>query len=109
VNHTPYGIGANDWREADVVLLFDYHYLPQRIVIATAQGLMGHNATEGILSSTQHDKTSHPHVEALKAYSTCSVTVTRLLSAGWIASAEITRIFATRYVSSCGGASSSAQ
>ncbi len=34
-----YGIGANDWREADVVLLFDYHYLPQRIVIATAQGL----------------------------------------------------------------------
>ena len=60
-----YGIGANDWREADVVLLFDYHYLPQRIVIATAQGLMGHNATEGILSPTQHDKIAHPHVEAL--------------------------------------------
>src|SRR5262245_56248001 len=60
-----YGIGANDWREADVVLLFDYHYLPQRIVIATAQGLMGHNTTEGILSPTQHDKTAHPHVKAL--------------------------------------------
>ena len=60
-----YGIGANDWRDADVVLLFDYHHLPKRVVIATAQGLMGHNATEGILSPTQHDKTAHPHVKAL--------------------------------------------
>jgi hypothetical protein len=60
-----YGIGANDWRDADVVLLFDEYYLPQRIVIATAQGLKGHTASEGILSPGERANT-HPDVEALK-------------------------------------------
>jgi hypothetical protein len=42
-----YGIGANDWQEADVVLLFDDFYLPKRTQIATLQGLKGQNASEG--------------------------------------------------------------
>jgi hypothetical protein len=60
-----YGIGANDWREADIVLLFDEYYLPTRIVIATAQGLKGNKAGEGILSPGEQ-ATNHPDVEAVK-------------------------------------------
>jgi hypothetical protein len=60
-----YGIGANDWRDADVVLLFDEYHLPQRIVIATVQGLKDHEASEGILHPGARP-TAHPDVEALK-------------------------------------------
>jgi hypothetical protein len=42
-----YGIGANNWQEADVVLLFDDFHLPKRAQIATLQGLKGQNASEG--------------------------------------------------------------
>ena len=39
-----YGVGANDWHEADVVLLFDEFHLPRHTVIALTQGL---NADSG--------------------------------------------------------------
>jgi hypothetical protein len=45
-----YGIGANDWQEADVVLLFDQFYLPGYTVAAMTQGLVSANATEPPLS-----------------------------------------------------------
>ncbi len=47
-----YGIGANVWREADVVIVCDDFYLPQRTIKATLQGLKGHKATEGFLAET---------------------------------------------------------
>lgn len=43
------GIGANHWKEADVVILFDEFWLPRRTFIATSQGLQGLPATEGDL------------------------------------------------------------
>jgi hypothetical protein len=43
-----YGIGANLWRDADVVIVCDDYYLPQRVVRATLQGLSDHKATEGL-------------------------------------------------------------
>jgi hypothetical protein len=47
-----YGIGANVWRDADVVIVCDDFYLPQRTIKATQQGLRGHKATEGLLAET---------------------------------------------------------
>jgi hypothetical protein len=47
-----YGIGANDWKEADVVLLFDDFHLPKRAQIATLQGLKGHTANEGFFGDS---------------------------------------------------------
>jgi hypothetical protein len=46
-----YGIGANHWTEADVVLLFDDHHLPQHANIAVAQGVKRVSATEPPLAS----------------------------------------------------------
>jgi hypothetical protein len=41
-----YGIGANHCKEADVVLLFDDHHLPQHANIAVAQGVKRASATD---------------------------------------------------------------
>src|SRR5262249_54077829 len=49
-----YGIGANLWREADVVIVCDDYYLPQRVVKATLQGLRGHKVTEGPLADADN-------------------------------------------------------
>jgi hypothetical protein len=49
VTHWGTGIGANTWKEAEVVFLFDEFWI-RRIAIATAQGLMGHGATPPDLS-----------------------------------------------------------
>jgi hypothetical protein len=46
-----YGIGANHWTEADVVLLFDGHHLPRHATIAVTQGLKRASATQPPLSS----------------------------------------------------------
>jgi hypothetical protein len=57
-----YGIGANVWREADVVIICDDFHLPQRTIKATLQGLRGHKATEGFLGdpkSTWSDELEH--------------------------------------------------
>jgi hypothetical protein len=48
-----YGIGANIWREADVVIVCDDYYLPQRVVKATLQGLRDHKVTEGFLGNSE--------------------------------------------------------
>jgi hypothetical protein len=45
-----YGIGANVWRDADVVIVCNDYYLPQRVVKATLQGLKGQKATEGLVA-----------------------------------------------------------
>jgi hypothetical protein len=44
------GVGSNTYREATTVLCFDEFYLPKDAAICTAQGLRGHEATEGDLS-----------------------------------------------------------
>jgi hypothetical protein len=45
-----YGIGTNLWRDADVVIVCDDYYLPQRVVRATLQGMRDEKATEGLLA-----------------------------------------------------------
>jgi hypothetical protein len=45
-----YGIGTNLWRDADVVIVCDDYYLPQRVVRATLQGMRDDKATEGLLA-----------------------------------------------------------
>ena len=47
--HWGTGVGSNDWREADVVFLFDEFFIPRRIAVATTQGLRGHKVHEGDL------------------------------------------------------------
>ena len=49
--HWGTGIGSNDWKDADVVFLFDEFFIPRRIAAATVQGLRGHRADEGDLGS----------------------------------------------------------
>jgi hypothetical protein len=49
--HWGAGIGANSWRDADVVFLFDEFYLPKTVAVSTVQGLPGHRADEGDLAS----------------------------------------------------------
>jgi hypothetical protein len=46
-----YSIGANHWKEADVVLLFDAHHLPRHATIAVTQGLKRARAIDPPLSS----------------------------------------------------------
>jgi hypothetical protein len=46
-----YGIGANDWQDADVVLLFDEYHLPGHTNIAVTQGLRSRKATHSSLSN----------------------------------------------------------
>ena len=45
------GIGANAWRDADVVFLFDEFFIPRAVAAATVQGLRGHRADEGDMAS----------------------------------------------------------
>jgi hypothetical protein len=61
-----YGIGANDWRDAHVVLLFDDFHLPGHALIATLQGLKGHTATEGALASLDYTHDHHPDLKTLR-------------------------------------------
>lgn len=49
--HWGTGVGSNDWKDADVVFLFDEFFIPRRVAAATVQGLNGHRATEGALGS----------------------------------------------------------
>ena len=62
-----YGVGANDWRDADVVLLFDDYHLPRHTLIATVQGLKGHKAIEGALAelAASDGRRKHPDVDRL--------------------------------------------
>jgi hypothetical protein len=60
ITHWGVGIGANHWKDADAVFLFDEFYIPRRVAIANAQGLQEHKATEGALAlmTTQNSKAS---------------------------------------------------
>jgi hypothetical protein len=49
--HWGTGIGSNDWKDADVVFLFDEFFIPRRTAAATVQGLRGQRADEGDLGS----------------------------------------------------------
>lgn len=51
-----YGVGANDWHEADVVLLFDEFHLPRYTVIALTQGLKSAKATQAPLAAMADTK-----------------------------------------------------
>jgi hypothetical protein len=65
VAHWGTGIGANTWKDAEVVFLFDEFWIPRRVAIATAQGLLGHNATQGPLGALKGYNSRHPDVDRL--------------------------------------------
>jgi hypothetical protein len=60
------GVGDNIWQDADVVFLFVEFFLPNRTVIAKAQGLQQHKATEGALGSMRSLRSPAPAVVALR-------------------------------------------
>ena len=64
--HWGTGIGQNKWKDADVVFLFDDFALPRRVVIATAQGIQGHKATEGALASMRAHNSKSQAVDILQ-------------------------------------------
>jgi hypothetical protein len=49
--HYGAGIGCNHWNEANVVFLFDEHFLPRRIAVATTQGYRDQLVDQGDLGS----------------------------------------------------------
>jgi hypothetical protein len=51
VTHWGAGLGSNDWKDADVVFLFDEFIIPRRAAAATTQGYRGQRADEGDLGS----------------------------------------------------------
>ena len=57
-----HGIGANDWKEADYVFEFGEHFLPDRSMFATVQGLRGDRATMGMLWETKSTNTTPDEV-----------------------------------------------
>ena len=59
-----YGIGANVWRDADVVIICDDFHLPRRVIKATLQGLRDHKATQGLLADP--DKPWSEELESLR-------------------------------------------
>jgi hypothetical protein len=61
-----YGVGANDWHEADVVLLFDEFHLPRHTVIALAQGLKGAKATQAPLAAMADTNSKVDEVENIR-------------------------------------------
>ena len=66
VIHWGTGIGSNDWKYADVVMLFDEFHLPRRSAIANVQGLREHKVNEGDLASMKTLNSRAPAVEIYK-------------------------------------------
>src|SRR5258708_14674391 len=64
--HWGTGIGSNTWRDAEVVFLFDEFFVPRRVMIASAQGLQNHRATEGDLSKMKTLNSKAPAVDLLE-------------------------------------------
>jgi hypothetical protein len=60
-----FGIGANTWKDADVVFLFDEFHMPRRVTIARAQGLTSSKATEGALRHMKTLNSRSPQVDQL--------------------------------------------
>jgi hypothetical protein len=65
VAHWGTGIGANTWKDAEVVFLFDEFWIPRRTVIATAQGLKKLKATQGPLREMRVFNSPHAAVDGL--------------------------------------------
>jgi hypothetical protein len=63
--HWGTGIGSNDYREADVVVLFDEFYIPRRAHVAKAQGLLELKAHEGPLGALSTLNSNSTGVDAL--------------------------------------------
>lgn len=62
VTHWGSGIGSNQWRDADVVILCDEFHIPRRISGANVQGLREHKVTEGDLAAMKTVNSSAPAV-----------------------------------------------
>jgi hypothetical protein len=65
VAHWGTGIGANTWKDAEVVFLFDEFWIPRRTAIATAQGLKKLKATQGPLREMKVLNSPNAAVDAL--------------------------------------------
>src|SRR5262249_40482773 len=65
LTHWGDGIGASNWKDADVVFLFDEFYKPRRAAISDAQALRNHKATEGDLATMKTQNSRAPAVDAL--------------------------------------------
>jgi hypothetical protein len=63
--HWGTGIGSNDYRDADVVVLFNEFYIPRRAHVAKAQGLLELKAHEGPLGSLRTLNSNSTGVDAL--------------------------------------------
>jgi hypothetical protein len=63
VVHWGTGIGSNDWKNAEVVILCDEFHLPRRTAIANVQGLREHKVSEGDLASMKTLNSSAPAVD----------------------------------------------
>jgi hypothetical protein len=61
--HWGSGIGSNDWKDADVVFLFDEFHLPRRAAIANVQGHRGHGVHEGDLPTMKTLNSRAPAVD----------------------------------------------
>jgi hypothetical protein len=51
VVHWGTGIGSNEWKDANVVFLFDELFIPRRTAAANVQGLREHRVHEGDLAA----------------------------------------------------------
>lgn len=65
VTHWGTGVGSNAWQDADVVFLFDEHFIPRRTHIGTTQALRGHRAYEGDLGSMRAPNSKAGGVDAI--------------------------------------------
>jgi hypothetical protein len=59
------GIGANDWREAEIVFLFGEYFLPRRAHIGGVQGLQLATTSEGVIASMEESYSKSVEVEDL--------------------------------------------
>lgn len=63
--HWGTGIGSNDWKDADVVFLFDEFFIPRRIAVATLQGLREQRVDEGDLATMSTLSSKAPGVDVI--------------------------------------------
>jgi hypothetical protein len=58
--------GANDWHQADVVLLFDEFHLPRHTVVALTQGLKAAKATQVPLADMADTNSKVDEIESIR-------------------------------------------
>jgi hypothetical protein len=59
------GLGSNAWKDAEVVFLFDDHYLPRRAAIASTQGHLMAPTSEGVLAAMSALNTKSTQVDLI--------------------------------------------